>query len=75
MRRITDPSMRGSCQRRANLALRDAAELGEAIAAHPRDVESALTAYEQALFPRSHEHAVAAAYKPTADDMIAFFTR
>jgi hypothetical protein len=31
----------------------DGAELGEAIAAHPGDVEAALTAYEAALFPRS----------------------
>ena len=37
----------------ANLAMFDGAELGKAIAAHPDDVEAALTAYEQALFPRS----------------------
>ncbi|KAB2378156.1 FAD-dependent oxidoreductase [Actinomadura montaniterrae] len=37
----------------ANLAMHDGAELGKAIAAHPGDVEAALTAYEQALFPRS----------------------
>jgi 2-polyprenyl-6-methoxyphenol hydroxylase-like FAD-dependent oxidoreductase len=37
----------------ANLAMVDGAELGKAIAAHPGDVEAALTAYEQALFPRS----------------------
>ncbi len=29
------------------------AELGGAIAAHPDDVETALSAYEQAMFPRS----------------------
>ncbi|GAA5021655.1 FAD-dependent oxidoreductase [Streptomyces siamensis] len=37
----------------ANLAMYDGAELGKAIAAHPDDAEAALTAYEQALFPRS----------------------
>jgi 2-polyprenyl-6-methoxyphenol hydroxylase-like FAD-dependent oxidoreductase len=37
----------------ANLALYDGAELGQAIAAHPRDVETALTEYEQAMFARS----------------------
>jgi 2-polyprenyl-6-methoxyphenol hydroxylase-like FAD-dependent oxidoreductase len=37
----------------ANLAMFDGAELGKAIAAHPGDLEAALTAYEEALFPRS----------------------
>jgi 2-polyprenyl-6-methoxyphenol hydroxylase-like FAD-dependent oxidoreductase len=37
----------------ANLAMFDGAELGLAIAAHPGDIEAALTAYEAALFPRS----------------------
>jgi 2-polyprenyl-6-methoxyphenol hydroxylase-like FAD-dependent oxidoreductase len=37
----------------ANLAMFDGAELANAIAAHPGDTETALTAYEQALFPRS----------------------
>ena len=36
----------------ANLAMFDGAELGKAIAAHPLDIEAALTAYEAALFPR-----------------------
>ncbi|MEJ2866496.1 NAD(P)/FAD-dependent oxidoreductase [Actinomycetospora sp. OC33-EN08] len=37
----------------ANLAMQDGAELGLALAAHPDDVETALAAYEQALFPRA----------------------
>jgi 2-polyprenyl-6-methoxyphenol hydroxylase-like FAD-dependent oxidoreductase len=37
----------------ANLAMFDGAELAKAIAAHPGDIEAALTAYEAALFPRS----------------------
>ena len=42
----------------ANLAMFDGAELGKAIAAHPDDIEAALTAYEEALFPRSESAAV-----------------
>ena len=45
----------------ANLAMYDGAELGQAIAAHPDDVEAALTEYEQALFPRSADAATEAA--------------
>jgi 2-polyprenyl-6-methoxyphenol hydroxylase-like FAD-dependent oxidoreductase len=37
----------------ANLAMYDGAELAQAIAAHPGDVEAALAANEKALFPRS----------------------
>jgi flavin-dependent dehydrogenase len=39
----------------ANLAMLDGAELGQAIAARPGDVEAALAEYGQALFPRAAE--------------------
>ncbi|NUO99963.1 MAG: FAD-dependent monooxygenase [Nonomuraea sp.] len=45
----------------ANLAMLDGAELGQALAAHPDDVERALAAYEAALFPRSAEMAAGSA--------------
>jgi 2-polyprenyl-6-methoxyphenol hydroxylase-like FAD-dependent oxidoreductase len=45
----------------ANLAMFDGAQLGEAIAASPEDLEVAITAYEKELFPRSIAVAAAAA--------------
>ncbi|MGH4031353.1 FAD-dependent oxidoreductase [Actinomycetota bacterium Odt1-20B] len=41
----------------ANLAMFDGAELATSLAAHPDDTEAALTAYEQAMFPRSAKEA------------------
>ncbi|MEY9862558.1 2-polyprenyl-6-methoxyphenol hydroxylase-like FAD-dependent oxidoreductase [Catenulispora sp. GAS73] len=43
----------------ANTALQDAAELGQAIAAHPDDVETALAQHEHAMFERAAAHAAA----------------
>jgi 2-polyprenyl-6-methoxyphenol hydroxylase-like FAD-dependent oxidoreductase len=61
----------------ANLAMLDGAELGQALAAHPDDVEAAITAYEPAMAARSA--AIAAEAKAgselTVQDMIDFFTR
>ncbi|MFE3601311.1 FAD-dependent oxidoreductase [Streptomyces sp. NPDC059142] len=37
----------------ANLAMRDAAELGRALAAHPDDTEAALAAHERGMFARA----------------------
>ncbi|WP_432169589.1 FAD-dependent oxidoreductase [Streptomyces sp. 1222.5] len=39
----------------ANLAMLDGAELGQALAAQPDDIEAAITEYEQVMFPRSTE--------------------
>lgn len=44
----------------ANLAMLDGAELGQALAAHPGDVEAALAAYEATMFERSAAMAVEA---------------
>jgi 2-polyprenyl-6-methoxyphenol hydroxylase-like FAD-dependent oxidoreductase len=47
---LTPPNGEG-----ANLAMFDGAELGQCIAAHPGDMDKALTAYEQAMFSRAAE--------------------
>jgi 2-polyprenyl-6-methoxyphenol hydroxylase-like FAD-dependent oxidoreductase len=44
----------------ANLAMFDGAELGQAIAANPGNIEAALLAYEKDLFPRSASEAAEA---------------
>ncbi|MEV0266210.1 NAD(P)/FAD-dependent oxidoreductase [Streptomyces sp. NPDC050617] len=61
----------------ANFAMLDAAELGQALAAHPDDAEAALTEYEEAMFARSAAAAVAseAANNATLQDAIDFFTQ
>ncbi|MFE3654087.1 FAD-dependent oxidoreductase [Streptomyces sp. NPDC059152] len=58
----------------ASLAMQDGAELGKALAAHPGDIETALTEYERALFPRSAAADAAVAHNPTPQEVINFFT-
>ncbi|OKH99909.1 FAD-dependent oxidoreductase [Streptomyces sp. CB02923] len=67
---LTTPNGEG-----ANLAMQDGAELGLALAAHPDDIEAALTSYEQALFPRSAVAATVVGHNPTPQEVISFFTQ
>jgi 2-polyprenyl-6-methoxyphenol hydroxylase-like FAD-dependent oxidoreductase len=52
----------------ANLAMQDGAELATAVAAHPADIEQALTDYERTMFPR----AAAAAAESAANVAVCF---
>src|SRR6185312_16556013 len=44
----------------ANLAMLDGAELGQRIAAHPGELDTALRSFEDAMFPRAAAEAIAA---------------
>jgi 2-polyprenyl-6-methoxyphenol hydroxylase-like FAD-dependent oxidoreductase len=63
----------------ANLAMQDGAELAQAIVDHPGDVEAALRAYEQAMFPRARAAAeesmrnLVDLFKPGASRRLADF--
>lgn len=64
----------------ANLAMFDGAELGKAIAANPGDIEAALAAYEQELFPRSRAVAEAGGLEDLFGEgaphsLVEFFTK
>ncbi|MBF9130291.1 FAD-dependent monooxygenase [Plantactinospora sp. S1510] len=65
----------------ANQAMLDAAELAGVLAANPADPDSAIRAYEEAMFTRIHPIAEMSArvqammLSPTAaDDIVRFFT-
>jgi 2-polyprenyl-6-methoxyphenol hydroxylase-like FAD-dependent oxidoreductase len=65
----------------ANLAMLDGAELGQALAAHPADLEAALGVYETSMFARSAAAAADAhigldtCFGPQAPDKLVAFLR
>ncbi|TXS53624.1 FAD-dependent monooxygenase [Streptomyces sp. uw30] len=62
----------------ANLAMLHGAELGEALAAHTDDIETALTAYEQRMFARATaagEAEADAPDDPSLEELVSFFAR
>jgi 2-polyprenyl-6-methoxyphenol hydroxylase-like FAD-dependent oxidoreductase len=65
----------------ANLAMYDGSELGDAIAAHPDDIEAALARYEEPMFSRAAAEAADSAElhelmfgDGAPDSMVGFFT-